>query len=320
MRYKLATISINLPIILFFLLAQIQPLGHRKLSPLECRFSKWNIPESLPSTLQPLIQRKPITCCQTDLSCLDKFIYQEDNSEITQKKALITSIDRSLKYLQTLQAVAAYQRYQLKEITRDRIIKSLKRFRELLINSQSATELHAAIEKEFVYYQSVGKDQKGTVLFTAYYEPLYIASRVPTAEFRYPVYRLPPDLKTWPQPHPTRLQLEGADGLQAAKGKLRGLELFWFRDRLEPYMIQIQGSAKLQLTDGTATSIGYAGNTTYNYKSIGRELANDGKLPLQGMTMPIILDYFQKHPPELNIYIPRDPSPDFSQAIKNQFT
>ncbi|MBD2439663.1 murein transglycosylase A [Nostoc sp. FACHB-110] len=313
MRDKLATISINIPIILFVFMVQTPQLGNRELSQVECQISKWNLSESLPSNTAPLIQRLPITCCQTDLSCLDQVIYQPDNSNLTQKKALVTSIDRSLKYLQTSQAVVAYQNYPVKEITRDRVIKSLTRFRELLINSQSATELHAAIEKEFVYYQSVGKDQKGTVLFTAYYEPLYIASRVKTGEFRYPVYQLPSDFNNWPQPHPTRLELEGADGLQGDKGKLKGAELFWFSDRLEPYMIQIQGSAKLQLTDGTFTSIGYAGNTAYNYKSIGRELANDGKLPLQGMTMPIILDYFQKHPQELNIYIPRDPSFVFFQ-------
>ncbi len=97
-------------------------------------------------------------------------------------------------------------------------------------------------------------------MFTAYYEPLYPASRVPTSEYRYPIYRLPPDLKSWQKPHPPRLQLEGRDGLQGAKGKLRGLELFWFRDRLQPYIIQIQGSVRLQLPDGKQTTVGYAGN------------------------------------------------------------
>ncbi len=53
--------------------------------------------------------------------------------------------------------------------------------------------------------------------------------------------------------------------------------------------------------------------TAYSYKSIGRELANDGKLPLEGMTMPKILDYFQKYPQELDVYIPRDPSFVFFQ-------
>ncbi|WP_375510691.1 murein transglycosylase A [uncultured Nostoc sp.] len=304
-------IAISLPVVLSILLVRMQSLAHHELSPPECRVNKWDIPVSLTAENQkaPLIQRLPITCCEDDTSCLDELV----NGEIPDKKALLSAIARSLQYLQTTNAAAAYQNYQVAEITRDRVIKSLKRFRELLLTTNSATELHQATLREFVLYQSVGKDTKGSVLFTAYYEPLYAASRVPTPEYRYPVYRLPPDFNSWPKPHPTREELEGADGLQGAKGKLRGLEFFWFRDRLEPYLAQIEGSARLQLPDGTQTTIGYAGHIAYNYKSIGRELANDRKLPLQGMTLPIILDYFQKHPQELNIYIPRDRSFVFFQ-------
>ncbi|MDZ8105226.1 MAG: murein transglycosylase A [Nostoc sp. DedQUE12a] len=311
-------IAISLLVVLSISLLRMKSLANPKLSQPECRVKKWDIPMSLSSEKQNapvqqqkpvLIQRTPVTCCENDASCVDEVLY----GKVSDKKALLTAIDRSLQYLQTKAAASAYQNYQVSGISRDRVLKSLQRFREILLKTNSATELHQAIEREFIYYQSVGKDNKGAVLFTAYYEPLYAASRVPTAEYRYPVYRLPPDINSWPKPHPTRLQLEGADGLQGAKGKLRGLELFWFRSRLEPYMVQIQGSAKLQLTDGTQTTIGYAGNTAYNYKSIGRELANDGKLPLEGMTMPIILDYFQKYPQELNIYIPRDRSFVFFQ-------
>ncbi|MDM9583931.1 murein transglycosylase A [Nostoc sp. GT001] len=311
-------IAISLPVVLSIFLVRMQSLTHREVISPECQVKKWNIPVSLTGENQdafpqkqklPLIPRLPITCCESDTSCLDEVIY----GEIPEKKALISAIARSLQYLQTANAAAAYQNYPVAGITRDRVIKSLQRFRELLLKTNSATELHQAIEREFVLYQSVGKDNQGSVLFTAYYEPLYAASRVPTTEYRYPVYRLPPDFNSWTKPHPTREELEGADALQSAKGKLRGLELFWFRSRLEPYLAQIQGSAKLQLPDGTQTTIGYAGNTAYNYKSIGRELIDDGKLPQEGVTMPIILDYFQKHPQELNIYIPRDRSFVFFQ-------
>lgn len=202
-------IAISLPVVLSIFLVRMQSLAYQELSPPECRVKKWDIPVSLIAENQkaPLIQRLPITCCQGDTSCLDEFLY----GEIPDKKALISAIARSLQYLQTANAAAAYQNYQVAGITRDRIIKSLKRFRELLLTTNSARELHQGIEREFILYQSVGKDMKGSVLFTAYYEPLYAASRVPTAEYRYPVYRLPPDLNSWPKPHPTREELEGAD-------------------------------------------------------------------------------------------------------------
>ena len=310
---KFANITISLPIFMASLIVGIQPLPNQELSSPECRLGKWNLPALVnptPKKLPILIPRVPVTCCQEDISCLDQAIYDDNNDEIADKKALLQSIDYSLQYLQTERAVTAYQK---SEITRERVDNSLQRFRQLLISTKSAQALQAAIEKEFVFYQSVGRDKKGTVLFTAYYEPLYLASRQPTKEFRYPAYRYPADLASWAKPHPTRLELEGADGLQSSKGQLKGLELFWFRDRLEPYMIQIQGSAKLKLTDGTQTTIGYAGNTAYNYRSLGRSLVDDGKFPLEGLNMPIILDYFRKYPQDLNIYIPRDRSFVFFQ-------
>jgi membrane-bound lytic murein transglycosylase A len=295
------------------LIVGIQPLPNQELSPPECRLGKWNLPalvNPIKKKLPVLIPRVPVTCCQEDISCLDQAIYNEKNDEIANKKALLQSIDYSLQYLQTPRAIKAYQK---SEITRERVYNSLQRFRQLLISTKSPQALQAAIEKEFVFYQSVGRDNKGTVLFTAYYEPLYLASRQLTKEFRYPAYRYPADLESWAKPHPSRSELEGVDGLQGSKGKLKGLELFWFKDRLEPYMIQIQGSAKLKLTDGTQTTIGYAGNTAYNYRSLGRSLVDDGKFPLEGLNMPIILDYFRKHPQDLNIYIPRDKSFVFFQ-------
>ena len=307
---RFRAIAISLPVVLTIIAVPMQRLGYRPLSRLECQVKKWQLPKSVTSDDKKapvLIQRSPITCCEGDTSCLDKQLWGGGVAG-ADKKALLTSIAQSLQYLQTEKASSDYQNYPVVQVTRDRVINSLQRFRQLLLKSKSAAEFNQAIAQEFVLYQSVGSNGKGRVLFTGYYEPEYTASRIPTAEYRYPMYRVPPDLDKWQRPHPTRLDLEGADGLQGRLGKLRGLELFWFRDRLEPFMVQIQGSAVLQLTDGTHTTVGYAGNIAQDYKSIGRELANDGKLPLLGMTMPIILDYFHKHPEELNVYIPRDPS------------
>lgn len=308
-------IVISVPIL--SLLVQMQPVAKPKLSSLQCRLQRWRIPSSsqVPqqdltskkkSPILPLvsIQKSLFPCCKDDLSCLDRQIWGEN----ADKKALLNAIDHSLRYLQTKSAEIAYRRYEGSVITRPRVIKSLQRFRQLVLASKSVSELNASIAKEFEFYQSVGNDGQGSVLFTAYYEPLYAASRVPTAEYPYPIYSLPPDLQQWPRPHPQRIELEGADGLQGSKGKLQGLELFWFRDRLEPYIIQIQGSARLQLPDGSQTTVGYAGNVAHNYKSIGRELVNDGIFPLESVTMPVILDYFRKNPEQLDVYIPRDPS------------
>ena len=223
------------------------------------------------------------------------------------RQALLKSIDYSLRYLQTSSAQRAYQQYAVPGITRDRVRRSLVRFRQLVVSSRSPAELQAAVNREFVFYKSVGKDNNGTVFFTGYFEPIYAASRTPSAEYRYPLYRLPSDFNRWTMPQPTRAELEGEDGL-GKNSPLRGRELVWLRDRLEAFLVQVQGSARLQMPDGKLMTVGFAGKTNYPYTSVGRELVKDGKLPLEGLTLPVLINYFRSSPGELDQYLPRNQS------------
>ncbi|MGK7872440.1 MAG: murein transglycosylase A [Xenococcaceae cyanobacterium] len=222
------------------------------------------------------------------------------------RQALLRAINHSLRYLNTTSAAKAYRNYPVPGVTRDRVRRSLVRFRELLLRSRTPEEFQAAVGREFVFYQSVGRDNQGTVLFTGYFEPVYTASRTPTAEYRYPLYRKPSNFNRWSKPHPTRAQLEGEDGLLERKSPLSGYELVWLRDRLEAFLIHVQGSARLVLTDGSTMTVGYAGNTNYPYTSIGRELVNEGIFSLEELTLPILIDYFRANPQELNKYLPRN--------------
>lgn len=219
------------------------------------------------------------------------------------RQRLLTAIDHSLRYLDTPAAAAAYEGYPVVGLTRDRVRRSLIRFRALLILSQSPAAFYEAVQREFALYQSVGHDDEGTVHFTGYFEPSFAASLVPTETYRYPLYRRPADLDDWLLPHPTRVALEGADGQQSHQGALQGLELVWLRDRLEAFLVQVQGSARLRLTNGSFMSVGYAGRTDYPYTSIGRALIDDGKIPAAELTLDSLLAHFQAYPEDLDGYI-----------------
>jgi len=244
---------------------------------------------------------------------LDNQIWGENGD----KENLLKAIDYSLNYLKTKKAEAAYQKYIVPEITRERVEKSLKRFRELVVNYQNAEELQTAVNKEFVFYKSIGSDNKGTILFTGYYKPIYRASRKQTSVYRYPVYSLPDDFKSWSKPHPTRLELEGADALQADKGKLKGSELFWLKSRMDAFLAQVQGSAVLEFPDGTTTSINYAANTDHEYVSLGKELIKDGKLEQEGITLEKVINYLEENPESQNKYLPRNPRFIFFKDTKD---
>jgi membrane-bound lytic murein transglycosylase A len=222
------------------------------------------------------------------------------------RTALLTALDRSLAYLDGPGAVEDYAGNPFAPFTRSRVRRSLQRFRTLLLVSQSPEAFAQAVQREFVLYRSQGYDGAGAVHFTGYYEPLFQASRRPDATYRYPLYRRPPDLDNWPLPHPTRAALEGRDGLGGSQGPLAGLELVWLRDRLEAFLVQVQGSARLQLAEGGFLSVGYAGRTEYPYTSIGRELINDGIIPAEELTLERLLVYFEAHPEALSRYLPRN--------------
>ncbi len=222
---------------------------------------------------------------------------QDDRFE-RDRGALRAALDHSLRYLAS---PAAARRYPVAGITRERMERSLLRFRRLVEVSCTAADLQQAVAREFVAYQAIGLDGKGTVHFTGYYEAVYRGSRVRTAEFRYPLYRLPPDFAQWRSPHPTRAMLEDSP-------RLRGLELVWLRDRLQAFLIHIQGSARLQLPDGSVMTVGFGGKTDRPYTSIGQELVRDGKMRLEDVTLPALIAYFQRRPQELGTYLQRNES------------
>ncbi|MBX9256040.1 murein transglycosylase A [Desmonostoc muscorum CCALA 125] len=308
MRKTLALLSLSLGIAFVNpLLSSIAQVPNLQPLPIPTTPDLSPVPIPITPEVTPPLKLVAIgTDCTLRQSCLgwDDQIWGQ-RGKTGDRQALLASIDNSLRYLAKDEAIAAYQNYPIKEITLDRVRRSLLRFRQLVVSSKSPAQLQAAVRREFVFYQSVGNDGKGTVKFTAYYEPVYTASRVRTATYKYPLYRLPPNFNQWSKPHPKRIDLEGKDGLQGNKSQLRGLEILWFRDRLDAYMIHIQGSAQIKLTNGKTTSVGYAGGTDYPWTSIGKELAKDGKLPLEGLTMPRLISYFRQKPQELNNYLPR---------------
>ncbi|QDZ41394.1 murein transglycosylase [Euhalothece natronophila Z-M001] len=229
------------------------------------------------------------------------------DANLEDREALIEAINYSLRYLQQPSAQKAYEDYPVEGVTRDRVYQSLLRFRELVRHAPSSEALRNAVREEFAFYQAVGKDDQGTVHFTGYFEPVYEASRTPDEEYRYPLYERPSDLEDWESPHPTREELEGTDG-RGENSPLAGKEIAWLRDRLEAFLIHVQGSAQLELDNGETITVGYAGKTDYPYTSLGGELVEDGKFERDELSLPKLIEYFEENPEDLDTYIPRNES------------
>ncbi|MFQ6550826.1 murein transglycosylase A [Aestuariibius insulae] len=110
------------------------------------------------------------------------------------------------------------------------------------------------------------------MLFTGYFEPEIEGSLERGGRYLYPLYAMPPDIERG-MPWLTRREIEYGGVLED-----RGLELAWLVDPVDLFFLQIQGSGRIRLPDGTVRRVGYGGSNGHPYSSVGQELIRLGKL------------------------------------------
>lgn len=77
----------------------------------------------------------------------------------------------------------------------------------------------------------------------------------------------------------------------------RGLEIAWAADPVDLFFLQIQGSGRLRLDDGSVMRIGYAGQNGREYVAIGRVMRDRGLIE-SPVTMQKITDWLRANPEE----------------------
>ncbi len=180
---------------------------------------------------------------------------------------LLSGIEDNILFLDSERGDTAYQRASGR-VDQKRVRESLTRFRYLLLTSETSEEFRHALQREFKLYRSVGSDGSGTVKFTGYFQPSYKASRTRSEEYRYPIYKAPADFAAWSKPHPTRVTLEGYQGMGTPVSPLWGGEIAWLKSRFEAFMIHVQGSAILEYPDGAQSAVGFACGTDYPFRGV----------------------------------------------------
>ena len=151
-----------------------------------------------------------------------------------------------------------------------------------------------------------------TGLFTGYYEASARGSRVRTGRYDVPLYRRPgdlvsADLGSFSDEFRGRTiagRVEGnhfvpyddrhaiADGALAG----RGLELLWVDDPVDAFFLEIQGSGRIAMTDGSVVRVGFAAKNGRPYTAIGRVLVDMGAMPKDQVSMQSIRAWLEAHP------------------------
>ncbi|MGL4237536.1 murein transglycosylase A [Tabrizicola sp.] len=126
-------------------------------------------------------------------------------------------------------------------------------------------------------------------LFTGYFEPELDGSPVRSGRYQYPIYRRPPELRDGTVFH-SREAIENG----AISG--RGLELAWLDDPVDVYFLQVQGSGRIRMTDGSVVRVGYAGANGHAYRSIGQEMVRRGTHSMDQVSAPEIASWVRNNP------------------------
>lgn len=142
--------------------------------------------------------------------------------------------------------------------------------------------------------------------FTGYYEAEIEASRKRTKEYRYPIFGRP---RRGPRRLPRRAIEDCADDwVRALEHKRRPSGsrvcrivrswpvLMWAKDRIDLFITEIQGSARVKLDDGTVTRIGYAGQNGHRYVAIGKLLIDRDHIEAKDMSMQAIRQWLIDNP------------------------
>jgi membrane-bound lytic murein transglycosylase A len=186
-------------------------------------------------------------------------------------------------------------------------------------------------ERWFAPWQA-GNNGDTEGLFTGYYEPELRGARHPRSGFDTPLLKRPPDLvmvdlgrfrPAWRgeriagrvvggqlQPYASRTQIE-----QGALDRYH-LPLFWVNNPVDAFFLQIQGSGRIILRDGSMVRLGYDGENGQPYVPIGRLLVERGALSKDAVSLQTIRAWIEAHPAEGRALMDDNPSYVFFRVLK----
>ncbi len=159
------------------------------------------------------------------------------------------------------------------------------------IASDNPQAVRGFFETEFAAYRITQSSGQG--LFTGYYEPQLKGSRTKHGPYQTPLYGIPVDLINVDLglfrdtlkgqrivgqvangrlvPYPARADIEGR-GLPQAK------PLLYVDDAIDAFFLQIQGSGRVELDDGSVVRAAYGAQNGRAYTAIGAVLIQRGAL------------------------------------------
>lgn len=195
--------------------------------------------------------------------------------------------------------------------------------RAATVMGKDAAAARAYFEQDFTAYR-LEDSGNSAAEFTGYYEPEMAGSLVRDGKFTTPLLGRPDDLiqadlgRFIPDLHGRSITGRVAghalvpyfSRAEIERGALDGqhLELLFVADPVDAFFLQVQGSGRVDLPDGSVVRVAYAAQNGLPYVAIGRKLVERGALPQDGVTMQAIRAWLAAHPQEVAQMLDENPS------------
>lgn len=207
-------------------------------------------------------------------------------------------------------------------------------FKNVCLKAEQTRDAQDFFTKNFTPYKLHAKNGSEKGVITGYYEPLLYGSLTKSKKFKYPVYAVPKDLitvnlsKIYPELKKYRLRgkIKGNKLIpfdaRADIGENEEYEVLCYVDnKVDLFFLQIQGSGKVQLEDGTLLNLGYANQNGRKYNSVGKYMIKRGYIgngidaSMQGMKK-----WFEENPSKTEKVLNVNNSYVFFEKRKNGAT
>ncbi len=199
------------------------------------------------------------------------------------------------------------------------------------VDGGDAGAVRAFFVTNFSPYRVTAADGNAVGLVTGYYEPLLRGSRVRSATFGVPLYAPPDDLLTvdlaslFPELKDKRVRgrVEGKRVVpywpraefERNAASYGDKALVYVDDPIEGFFLEIQGSGRIALDDGTVVRLNYADQNGHPYRSVARVLIDRGELTYERSSLQAIQEWARAHPADVRALLDENPSYVFFREL-----
>ena len=164
----------------------------------------------------------------------------------------------------------------------------------------------------FLPYKLYDSKSSDEGIITGYYEPLLYGSLIKTKRYKYPVYKIPRDLIVSDDPKLKDYKLRGKiienkilpydtrKEIESNPNNPNYEVIAYVDDKFDLFSLQIQGSGKIQLEDGSIINIGYAQQNGWPFTGISSYMLEKGYVTKNDLSIQKIKNFFIENPSKID--------------------